>query len=221
MTQSTEAEIPSPPDSPWGLEVRHWKMQNWGNPLTYNELKLYQKKQGHSFQCSCAGLELPSGHGKTQFLNSTLLDLKKGFGVQCPTSMLAVLPTKPAVSFCPVVLEGCVQHKHGAKAKPGTVTAVLGTLAEVPDVCMAKVCCGFMSPETAWVQMINCCYLLGIILPSPRAELSKPKPSIYKQSCCSPNSTQHQSWHCKLFTQNCRHHNLLNNSLVSQISKYF
>lgn len=90
---------------------------------------------------------------------------------------------------------------------------------------MALTCpclCGFMRTETARVQMINCCYLLRtIILPSRGAELSKLKPSVYNQFCLSPNSTQHTSWHCKLFTQNCRHHNLLNNSLVSQISKYF
>lgn len=76
-------------------------------------------------------------------------------------------------------------------------------------------------PKAAWVQMINCCYLLDLMLPSPGAELPKPKPSIYSWFCCSPDSTQHRSQHCKLFTQNCRHHNLQNNSLVSQISKYF
>ena len=85
------------------------------------------------------GLDLPPGDGETPFPTSTLLDLEKGLEVQCLTSVLAVLPRKPAVSFCPragqpfQVLEGCGQHRQGARAELGTVAAAPGTPAEVPD----------------------------------------------------------------------------------------
>lgn len=173
---------------------------------------------------------MPPEHGDTKFPTSTLLDLEKQLEVWCSASVLDVLPKKPTASFsAQEVLEGCGQSRPGAKAEPGTVTTVPGTPAKVSDVCMANVrsgliqpcLCGFVSTEAAWVPMFNYCYLLGKILPSPEPELSKLKPNIYSPSCLSTKNIQHQSRHCKLFTQNCRHHNLLNNSLVGQISKYF
>lgn len=200
----------------------------------WHDLKLCQKMQAHLFHCTLArtGAErgfMPPEHCNTNFLTSILLDLEKKLKMSCSASVLAVLPQNQLLPSAQWVLECCGQSRHGAKAEPGTVTSVPGSSAKVSDACMANVCsglvqpclCGFVSTEAAWVPMFNYCYLLGRILPSPEPELSKLKPNIYSPSCLSTNSIQHQSQHCKLFTQNCRHHNLLNNSLVGQISKYF
>lgn len=90
------------PGSPWELDVRPWKMQDWGNQPCSMTWSCAKRSKPTYFTVLLQGLELPLGHDDIHFPTFTLLDLEKQLEMWCSTSVLAVLPTKPAVSFCPL-----------------------------------------------------------------------------------------------------------------------
>lgn len=98
VTQRTAAESCLILEAPG----RPWKMQDWGNQPFNMTWSCAIRSKPTYFTLLLQGLELPPGHGYTHFPTFTLLDLEKQLEVWCSASALAVLPTNPAVSFCPV-----------------------------------------------------------------------------------------------------------------------